>query len=359
MKFFDEHTRDNQNYCYIFRIIAALLVFYTHGQTFLGHGDDILVRLTVKYTEHRQGFGSLGFGIFFVISGFLIAQSFERCKNLKAYTLRRCMRIYPLMILCILITLIIIAPLTTSLSFREYISHQETWNYLYNILLPTIDNTLPGVFKNNPVSTVNGALWTLGIEIILYGFIAITGTLGLLQKRFFWVFLVIFTIVFIVIDIIPGSPPIIMPHGFLPSFGVSKVMLLFMLGTTFYVYRSYIPVSRILCVICSIVFVAGLFIPGSMIISLLAFPYIIIFLAFMPAKRLYGKNDYSYGIYIFHLLVMQLVLLFIPRDISLVLYLILCLFITVLLAYYSWKFIEKPAIQWAKRISEPKYRYKL
>lgn len=349
MKNLHEYTKGSKNHCYILRIIAALLVFYTHGREFYGYGEDELVYLTLKYTSHRQGFGSLGFGIFFVLSGFLITQSFERCNSLKKYAIRRIMRIYPLMLLCILFTMFVIGSIATTLSLNDYFTNIAMWQYSFNMLLPTIDNQLPGVFTSNPVHSVNGSLWTLGIEIILYCLVALLGIAGFLNQRLFWIIPCLFAALFLVNDILWQRPPIIVAHGFLPSFGVTKVMLLFMLGAALYVYRDKIPASSLLCVLCALITILGLFIEFSMIISLIAFSYVVIFVAFLPAKRYYGKQDLSYGIYITHLLVMQSMITVLPSKLTLWLYLALCLLFTCFIAFLSWRYIEKPSIEKAKK----------
>src|SRR5690606_22975715 len=65
------------------------------------------------------------------------------------------------------------------------------------------------------------------------------------------------------------------------------------------------------------------------------------------SEKLLKHNDISYGVYIYHMLVVNtLVTLGFMRDIK---YLILTFAITITLAYISWRFIEKPALGLKKK----------
>lgn len=107
---------------------------------------------------------------FFVISGFLIAQSYER-SSLKSYFIKRAKRLLPAYLFLIIggaLGLVLLSDLPA----KEYYTSVDFWEYLganlsfMNFLHPW----LPGVF-NSPLindNAVNPSLWTLKIEVGFY-----------------------------------------------------------------------------------------------------------------------------------------------------------------------------------------------
>ena len=105
---------------------------------------------------------------FFVISGFLIFRSFERSKSFSSYLLKRIRRIYPAYF--VVVTLFALGLYFASTkSFQEYFSFAWLKYIGVNIIfLNFLQPTLPGVFEANKFAAVNGALWTLKIEVMFY-----------------------------------------------------------------------------------------------------------------------------------------------------------------------------------------------
>jgi peptidoglycan/LPS O-acetylase OafA/YrhL len=105
---------------------------------------------------------------FFVVSGFLIFMSFERTESISSYAKKRIRRIFPayftVVMLCALGLIII-----SSKDIGDYFS--LAWlKYVFANLafLNFLQPTLPGVFNSNNLTAVNGALWTLKIEVMFY-----------------------------------------------------------------------------------------------------------------------------------------------------------------------------------------------
>lgn len=105
---------------------------------------------------------------FFVISGLLIYRSYLRSSSVASYFEKRVRRIYPAYFTVIVVAAFALFPLST-LPASQYFG-AGFWKYLganlvfLNFLAPS----LPGVFTSNDISAVNGALWTLKIEVAFY-----------------------------------------------------------------------------------------------------------------------------------------------------------------------------------------------
>jgi len=105
---------------------------------------------------------------FFVISGLLIYRSYDRSSSPGSYFEKRARRIYPAYFAVVALAAIGLSALST-ISFSRYFG-VAFWKYLgANLLfLNFLAPSLPGVFRGNPVSGVDGALWTLKIEVAFY-----------------------------------------------------------------------------------------------------------------------------------------------------------------------------------------------
>lgn len=110
---------------------------------------------------------------FFVISGLLIYRSYMRSSSLSSYLEKRVRRIYPAYFTVIVLAAIAFWPLSTLASWQYF--GAGFWKYLgANLLfLNFLAPTLPGVFTSNLVAPVNGALWTLKIEVAFYLFVPV------------------------------------------------------------------------------------------------------------------------------------------------------------------------------------------
>jgi peptidoglycan/LPS O-acetylase OafA/YrhL len=105
---------------------------------------------------------------FFVVSGFLIFMSFERSSSLASYARKRALRIYPAYFAVIMICAVGFVAISTR-GPADYFSTAWVRYVLANLsFLNFLGPTLPGVFEGNRVPAVNGALWTLKIEVLFY-----------------------------------------------------------------------------------------------------------------------------------------------------------------------------------------------
>ena len=105
---------------------------------------------------------------FFIVSGFLVVMSFEKSRSFWDYAVKRIRRIYPAYGLVILISACAGALISTVPAAHYF--GTEWGSYLVNnlLFLNFRHPDLPGVFQQNPLAAVNGALWTIKLEVAFY-----------------------------------------------------------------------------------------------------------------------------------------------------------------------------------------------
>ena len=102
-----------------------------------------------------------GVPIFFLISGFLIAMSYEKNSNLKEYIKNRVLRIYPALYLNIIISILILyyfGFLYFNFEFFSWLIAQISILQFYNAEM----------FRGFGVGVINGSLWTISVELTFY-----------------------------------------------------------------------------------------------------------------------------------------------------------------------------------------------
>jgi peptidoglycan/LPS O-acetylase OafA/YrhL len=106
---------------------------------------------------------------FFFVSGFLVTMSYEKSSSLRSYAEKRFLRIAPAYIFLILGAALFFSALST-LPLREYFASYELRRYVFfNLILSNFAQpSLPGVFAHNSDQAVDGALWTIKIEVAFY-----------------------------------------------------------------------------------------------------------------------------------------------------------------------------------------------
>ncbi|WP_339383305.1 acyltransferase family protein [Oculatella sp. LEGE 06141] len=155
------------------RLICAFAVFVFHINTLTGEFESINRAIVLLSGSAVH--------IFFIMSGFLIFMSFERSKSLKEYTIKRVRRIYPAYCLIILLAAIGGVFIST-LAWSQYFTDPALFRYLgFNLSFLNFGQlTLPGVFTENLKPIVNGSLWTIRSEVVYY---ALTPVFVYLYRR--------------------------------------------------------------------------------------------------------------------------------------------------------------------------------
>jgi peptidoglycan/LPS O-acetylase OafA/YrhL len=166
------------------RLVAAVSVIFSHS-FLIAEGtqnNEPLIRLT----GNQSILGLAGVFVLFAISGFLVTQSFEQTGNPLHFLAKRALRIFPGLFMATLLSAFVLGPLVTDLPLGAYLSRAEPYQYvLGNTLLDQTVHELPGVwFADTPVGLeVNGSLWTLRAEFVMYLMVLVLGMLRFLTLR--------------------------------------------------------------------------------------------------------------------------------------------------------------------------------
>lgn len=290
--------------------------------------------------------GTLGVLIFFVVSGYLVAQSWDRDANVWRFALRRFLRIWPGLAVVVALTVFVAGPIFTSLPLRSYFQEGQTWKYFGQLVL-SVELYLPGVFQDNVWKVVNGSLWTIPIEVRWYGILMLAGMLGLLHVRMRHLLLAVILgyagYIFLIFDV-QHNPAASFPQ---PAFGC-EYGCFFCYGAVLFRWQSYWrrrPGITLLglCVVSALALACGY----RYLAVYLLLPFLVIWFGNLstPVLSQAGRfGDLSYGIYIYAYLVQQSVIAMIGYHHSYGLTLVLSVVVTVACAIASWHLVEKPAL---------------
>lgn len=159
MPLIEKNVFSKRNNFDMMRIILALTVCVVHIYELSGlESLSFIPKILSSYVAVK---------CFFVISGFLIFMSYDRSENLASYFCSRFFRIFPAYIFVIVFSSILLTIIFNQISLSNITSVLTYifWNMLFlNFMAPNI----PGVFSDNEITAVNGALWTLKIEVMFY-----------------------------------------------------------------------------------------------------------------------------------------------------------------------------------------------
>lgn len=292
-------TSRNNNLNFI-RLLSAFMVIVSHSFP-ICYGEnsgDFIYNLT----NGKLDIGGIAVGVFFVSGGYLIAGSAERKKTAGKFFSARVKRIFPSLIVLILLWVFILGPLLSTLSLRKYFSNVNTYKYLLNMLLIPV-HSLPGVFENNIYkNVVNGALWTLPVEFFCYVLCFLAYKLNLFRQK-----------PYITAAFWGGLVAIFAFYVFRNNLFVIRIirpLVLYYIGIGFYIFRDKIKIHRGFGVFAILGFVLLILMNCPMVGMLLFFPYMIYFLAFGVSGKLSGfgmKHEISYGVYLWGWPIQQIV----------------------------------------------------
>lgn len=322
----------------LIRFIAATLVIFSHSYP-LTLGSNLLEPM-IKITHGQETFGGLGVSLFFVISGFFITYSYFRANNIYEYLRNRILRIFPALILLLIVTVFIFGPLLSTLSIKDYFSNPLTIRYLESFMLVNMQYSLPGVFEHNPYpNAVNGSLWTIWYEFFFYIVVAGLGTFKLIRRSsIIPLFLIVWVISFRLSETSAAYQYI-------------ALFKYFSMGMLVYLFRSKIILNSYLAILSVIVLLIATYVGYYNLVFIFAGSYLIFYLGFGVKKTLpsfQNKGDFSYGMYIYAFPVQQLISFILLSHLTPWLNFLIAAPVTFALSILSWFLVEKKAMKLKK-----------
>jgi len=319
----------------LLRLLAATQVVFDH---YFQH-------LNISLTQQQQAWLYLlpGVPVFFVISGYLISASYERNDNLTIYLKNRILRIFPGLWACLILTVFVFT--LTGTSFFN----QQALIWLPAQLVGLIYT--PSFLTNYGFGSYNGSLWTIPIELQFYLLVPVCYMAFPKRKLNYWLacLLVVFILLNIGYQLYQFSPKQekLVDYSFVPHF---------------YLFLSGMLLQRLKLYSSAVVYGKGIYwLAFYIIFSLWAYKYLnpalfmvcksallsvtLLSMAYtLPrlASRLLKTNDISYGVYMYHGLILTVV---IQMKWTGYINIYMILLLSFLLGGLSWVLVEKPFLK--------------
>jgi peptidoglycan/LPS O-acetylase OafA/YrhL len=308
MRSFADYSSGRDNNFNALRLVAATMVLVSHSYALsTGHREVEPLRSLLGLT-----LGEIAVDVFFVASGFLVAGSLLVRQDLVEFFAARALRIFPGLWTALTVTVLVVGLWFTRMDLVSFFQNPETWRHWAKnaLLFKGISYELPGAFETAPFAgAVNGSLWTLPKEVLMY--LLLGG--GWLLLRL----LVTNPVAWLrTLCIATALGAVAVDLGMFLSHQPAHAMLFvgllakFFMGAALRMLQERIPASTwlfaILLGLACLSAVAGPMVFG--VVYRIVVAYLVIYLALVPAGWVRAFNrigDYSYGIYIYAFPVQQ------------------------------------------------------
>lgn len=331
------------------RLVCALLVVVFHGWSMNlaqpGVSDPVS-----RMLAPNGDLGGLAVGVFFLISGIFVTQSWVRDPHLLRFALRRVARILPGLFVCLLVTTVV-AVLFFSPHGWHGLFERATWRYVFGntvlhrlrYIIPPSELSLAGVLDGQPL---NGSLWTLYWEGRMYVMVALIGLCAALPLLTWLRGAAVFLL--LAANLFPD-----VAAGYIWEV---RMWSLFLSGMLLYTFSAELRVGAMHAA-GALVFVAlnatrwADLTPSPLTwfgIALFACTLALSAGSAAAPLRHLQRHDYSYGIYIYHWPVLLMLRASLP-PLGPVATTALAILATGIMAMLSWHFVEAPAQALARR----------
>ncbi len=338
-------SRDN-NFDFL-RLVGAVLVLVSHQFALHGDPEPVVGRLTTL--------GGLGVAMFFSMSGYLITLSWQRDPHWGRFALRRCLRILPGLVVVVALCVLVLGPMVTSLAVEEYLRAPEVRAYWRNIVLYPV-YALPGVFTSNPYPhAVNGSLWTLPFEFLLY--FAIVPVLCLKTIRLYPWLLLVAALGLTAVGrwFFSAAPPVVVYGSDLRYLGILAPY--FLMGSAWALWggstRLSLPVA-VAAVGGLVVFHGVLEGMALQLVAAIVIPYATLSVgvrSWPGVRRAARWGDISYGMYIYAFPMQQTSIWLLGEGATFGSRLLLASGLTLGCALFSWHWVERPFLAFKPSVS--------
>jgi peptidoglycan/LPS O-acetylase OafA/YrhL len=325
------NSTDRQNNFNLIRLILALLVILGHSPELVdgNRNRELLTRLFGSVS-----FGELAVDGFFLLSGYLIMQSWDAQPQGWQFLKKRLLRIYPGFIFASLVCAFAIGPLASNPG--AYFAAFQSSAFLHSVLALNIPD-VPAVFEGTHYASINGAMWTISREFVCYLFVLVAGVTGALRLRHFCLILTFVVFIALIALKLAKQP-------------VSDLRLasFFLSGTCYYIYRNHFRLNGAFAAVITAIVMVFMFSWRAAELALASIGgYVLIYLAGKRSTFLKGFNrlpDVSYGIYLYGWPIQKLLLWYYPSLTPWTLFAFSAP-AAILAGTVSWYLIEKPALR--------------
>lgn len=305
-----------------------------------------------------------GVPIFFFISGFLISRSYEKNSALPEYARNRALRIFPALHVCVAVNLVLVA-LTGYFALAD--ANLADILLLYFAKTTILQFYNPDFMRAFGDGVLNGSLWTICVELQFYFMTPIIYRLLLTgeRRRDNTTLILLICVSLACNRLLYHLQPLHADANWWKLFRVSFLPWLYMFLCGALVQRNFELLARYLGRRALLV-VLPLYLAYALTMQalgsrmdnafspLLFFPLIItIFTAAYTApqvSKLLRGHDISYGIYIYHIPVMNMFLYYGLQGPQ---YTVATLLLSLACALLSWFLIERPSLKRKRRPSHP------
>ena len=337
------------------RLLAALQVTFIHS----------IYHLNIPVSKYIVDFINIfpGVPVLFFISGFLISASFEKSDgSIRDYFLNRALRIYPALWFCFAVSLstvfVLYEPIFDLKNFLLWCVAQLSFFQFYNLEF----------LRGYGVGVLNGSLWTISVELQFYiaipflYFIArkLSNNIDSVKNLYLLLVIVFFVLVF--------ANDVYQEKDFSDKsllsklYAVSMIPHLYMFLFGMVIQRNldnffHLIENKCLFWFLNYVFLSfslkyfGVVVAGNYI-NFISFLFLSIFVvsfsySFNAALgKLLHRKDISYGIYLYHMIIINV---FVEKGyVGSYLFLLLVFLLTIVIAIFSWVCIEKPLLKLKK-----------
>ena len=333
----------------LIRIGMALLVVWSHSFA-LYQGSESSEPIS-RLTQGVINSGNFGVFVFFMVSGFLITQSFDRSSSPWSYLRKRLARIHPGFIVATSICAFIIIPL---------ISHPTSYSVTEVAKTLGLNLLLQGYFvdaapfRENPMPALNGALWSIPYEFWCYLGILGLGLVGFLKVKRRIYLLAVFAALALVrgwLEITgrkPGGGIVGIIIGW--PYEWFKVLPCFMAGTLIYLYRDLIPRRLWIAVLGPVLIITianlPIAVPWKLALIGLTFPPLLAYTVFYFgfSKQVFDAaryGDFSYGTYLYAYPIQQILIYKFGAAIPFCLFVPLAMLFSLAAGILSWHTVER------------------
>lgn len=331
----------------LLRLLFACTVALTSA-VFLGYGWHPQMPHIGDATDRSAGvaLGTLALNGFFVLSGFLVTRSLVTRKSLPRFAWHRFLRIVPGFWVCLIGTAFVLAPVAALLSghgvLAVFTGEDTATGFVWrNAGLLMTQPEISGLLDaNGAPANFGGALWSLSVQAVCYGLAATLGTLAVLhgRPRVLLIFAGLLAAATVAEEL--GMP--------IPLVGQVPLQLtyLFVLGMIGFRYAHRIRASGYVALLAAVVLVISTYaFRDHLAVGAAAFAYLVLWLGTSTSFPVRLRADLSYGTYLYHWPLLQLLVLAGLAAQSPVAYFGLGIVLTGALAVASWMLVERPSMR--------------